>query len=61
MKSTSLRRAAIAAAVLAPVLAACGFNAQTDQPYQPAEGVLNRDKDVDVEQTLAFRLPELPA
>jgi hypothetical protein len=48
VKSTSLRRAAIAAVVLAPVLAACGFNAQTDQPYQPAEGVLNRDKDVDV-------------
>jgi len=48
VKSTSLRRAAIAAAVLAPVLAACGFNAQTDKVYQPAGGVLNRDKDVDV-------------
>lgn len=48
MKSLSLRRAAIAALVLAPALAACGFNAPTDQVYQPAEGVLNRDQDVDV-------------
>ncbi len=46
MKTTSQRRAAFAALVLAPVLTACGFNVQTDQVYQPADGVLNRDGDV---------------
>ena len=48
MKSTSTRRAAIAALALAPVLAACGFNAPTDQVYQAAEGVNDRDGQVDV-------------
>lgn len=48
MKTSSPRRAAFAALLLAPVLAACGFNAQTDQVYQPATGVNDRDGSVDV-------------
>lgn len=44
----SQRRAAFAALLLAPLLAACGFSAQTDQVYQPATGVSNRDGQVDV-------------
>lgn len=50
MKSTSLRRAVFVAVGLVLALTACspGFNAQTDQVYQPAEGVVNRDKEVDV-------------
>jgi hypothetical protein len=50
--STSLRaslgRVAVATLVLAPVLAACGFNEQTDQVYQPAVGVDNRDGQINV-------------
>lgn len=46
---TPLRRiAALALLLLVPVLGACGFNAQTDQDYQPAEGVNNRDGQIDV-------------
>lgn len=48
MKSPSQRRAAFAALLLAPTLAACGFNAQTDQVYQPSTGVNDRDGSVDV-------------
>lgn len=44
-----LRRiAALALLLLVPVLGACGFNAQTDQDYQPADGVHNRTGSVDV-------------
>ena len=35
-------------ALLVPALAACGFNYQTDQVYQPSVGVNNRDGAVDV-------------
>lgn len=43
------RRTAVAALVLAiPALGACGFNAQTDQPYQPAVGANDRNSNVDV-------------
>lgn len=48
MKSPSRRRAAFAALLLAPALAACGFNVQTDQVYQPAEGVNDRSGEVDI-------------
>ena len=48
MKPPTQRRAAIAALLLAPALTACGFNAQTDQVYQPAVGVNNRDGNVDI-------------
>ena len=48
MKSPNRRRVAIAALLLAPVLTACGFSAQTDQVYQPALGVDNRSGDVDI-------------
>lgn len=48
MKSTSQRRTAIAALLLAPALVACGFNVQTDQVYQAATGVNDRDGAVDV-------------
>lgn len=43
MKSPIKRRVAIAAALLlAPAVAACGFGAQTDKIYQPANGVNDR-------------------
>lgn len=47
---TSLRRrvAATALLLLVPALSACGFSAQTDQVYQPATGVDNRDGQVNV-------------
>lgn len=48
MKSPTQRRVAIAALLLAPLLAACGFNAQTDQVYQPAVGVNDRSGNVDI-------------
>jgi len=48
VKSPSRRRAALAALLLAPTLAACGFNVQTDQVYQPAEGVNDRSGQVDI-------------
>lgn len=48
MKSPSRRRAAVAALLLVPALSACGFNVQTDQVYQPAEGVNERSGEVDV-------------
>ena len=48
MKSPLRRRTAIAALLLAPALTACGFNAQTDQVYQPAVGVNDRSGDVDI-------------
>jgi hypothetical protein len=48
VKSPSRRRVAVAALLLAPVLSACGFNVQTDQVYQPAEGVNNRSGQVDI-------------
>lgn len=49
MKSPFQRRAAIASLfLLAPVLGACGFSAQTDQVYQAAVGPDARDSDVDV-------------
>jgi hypothetical protein len=48
--SKPLRRrlAALSLALLVPGLAACGFNEQTDQVYQPAVGVNNRSGTVDV-------------
>jgi hypothetical protein len=48
VKSPTMRRVAFAALLLAPVLAACGFNAQTDQVYQPAVGVNDRSGTVDI-------------
>lgn len=49
MKSPFQRRAAIASLLLlTPALGACGFSAQTDQVYQAAVGVDERDSDVDV-------------
>jgi hypothetical protein len=48
VKPPTQRRAAIAALLLAPALTACGFNAQTDQVYQPAVGVNDRDGSVDI-------------
>lgn len=48
MKSPIQRRVAIASLLLAPVLGACGFSAQTDQVYQAAVGVDERSSDVDV-------------
>ncbi|MCZ4498993.1 MAG: hypothetical protein JWQ74_1546 [Marmoricola sp.] len=46
MKSPFKRRTAFATLLLAPVLAACGFSAQTDQVYQAAVGVNDRSSDV---------------
>ncbi|MFL6060101.1 MAG: hypothetical protein ACJ72E_02630 [Marmoricola sp.] len=46
MKSLLQRRTAIAALLLAPTLAACGFSAQTDQIYQAAAGTNYRSGDV---------------
>jgi len=48
VKSPTQRRVAIAALLLAPTLAACGFNEQTDQVYQPAVGVNDRSGNVDI-------------
>jgi hypothetical protein len=48
VKSPSTRRVAIAALLLAPTLAACGFNEQTDQVYQAAVGVNDRSGQVDI-------------
>ena len=49
MKSPLKRRAAIVAALLlAPTLAACGFSAQTDQVYQAAAGVNDRSGVVEI-------------
>lgn len=45
---TRLRRAAFAAALLAPVLTACGFGAQTDQIYQAAQGTDDRTTSVKI-------------
>ncbi|MFL6024075.1 MAG: hypothetical protein ACJ72O_12115 [Marmoricola sp.] len=42
MKSPLKRRVAIAALLLAPLMTACGFSAQTDQVYQAAVGVNDR-------------------
>ena len=52
MKPTTQRRVAIAALLLAPALTACGFNAQTDQVYQPAVGVNDRSGTVDIIKAL---------
>lgn len=48
MKSPIQRRVAIASLLMAPLLGACGFSAQTDQVYQAAVGPDNRDSSVDV-------------
>ena len=48
MKPPTLRRAAIAALLMAPALSACGFSAQTDQVYQAAVGPNYRSGDVDI-------------
>jgi hypothetical protein len=48
VKPPTLRRAAIAALLLAPVLTACGFSEQTDQVYQAAVGPNFRNGDVDI-------------
>jgi hypothetical protein len=48
VKPPTLRRAAIAALLLAPVLTACGFSAQTDQVYQAAVGPNFRGGEVDI-------------
>ncbi|MGI8576575.1 MAG: hypothetical protein ACR2KG_01375 [Nocardioidaceae bacterium] len=48
------RRAAVLVAAVAPLLAGCaaGFSAQTNQPYQPAEGITVRQGAVFVIDTL---------
>lgn len=50
METSSVRRrlGAGAVALLVPLLGACGFDYQTDQVYQPAVGVNERDGSVDV-------------
>jgi hypothetical protein len=48
VKSPIQRRVAIAALLMAPVLGACGFSAQTDQVYQAAAGVNDRSGNVDI-------------
>jgi len=48
VKSPTLRRAAIASLLLAPVLTACGFSVQTDQVYQAAVGPNYRLGHVDI-------------
>ena len=48
MKSPLPRRAAIATLLLAPVLTACGFGAQTDQVYQAATGINDRSGTVEI-------------
>lgn len=48
MKSPTPRRVAIAALLLAPLLTACGFSAQTDQVYQAAVGTNYRSGEVDI-------------
>lgn len=48
MNATLRRTAAVAALVLAPTLASCGFNEQTDQVYTPAVGVNDRSGSVEV-------------
>jgi len=48
VKSPFQRRVVIAALLLAPALGGCGFSVQTDQVYQAAVGVDNRDSSVDV-------------
>jgi hypothetical protein len=48
VKSPTKRRVVIVALLLAPTLAACGFSAQTDQVYQPAVGIIDRDGPVDI-------------
>lgn len=48
MKSTTQRRAALVALLLAPTTAACGFSAQTDEVYQPGVGVNDRSGPVDI-------------
>jgi hypothetical protein len=47
VKTPLRRRVALAAlALLIPAVAACGFNEQTDEVYQPATGVDNRSSEV---------------
>jgi hypothetical protein len=48
VNSPTQRRVVIAALLLAPTLAACGFSAQTDQVYQPAVGIIDRSGTVDI-------------
>ena len=54
VNATRTRRRTVTAAAAAflavPALSACGvsFGAQTDQPYQPSDGVIERSGDVDV-------------
>ena len=54
VNATRTRRRTVTAAAAAflavPALSACGvsFGAQTDQPYQPTDGVIDRSGDVDV-------------
>lgn len=48
MKSPFQRRTAFVAVLLAPALAACGFNAPTDQIYQAAQGVDDRTTSVKI-------------
>jgi hypothetical protein len=51
----AVRRTAAALVIVgAPVITGCGanFNAQTNEPYQPAEGVSSRDGDVYALNTL---------
>jgi hypothetical protein len=54
-RTEAARRTAAAFLIVGlPVLAGCGanFNAQTNQPYQPAEGVSTRTGEVDALNTL---------
>lgn len=49
MSTSVRRRLAVASMVLlVPVLGACGFGEQTDQVYQPAVGVNDRTRSIDV-------------
>ncbi|MET3962396.1 copper(I)-binding protein [Marmoricola sp. OAE513] len=48
MKSPFKRRTALVAVLIAPALAACGFGAQTDQPYQPAQGAYKRSASAEI-------------
>jgi copper(I)-binding protein len=48
MSSVRRRAASAALVLLVPLLAACGFGAQTDRVYQAAAGTNNRDGVVDV-------------
>ena len=55
---TRRRIAAATLVLLVPALAACGFNYQTDQVYQPGVGVNDRSGTVDVLGAVVVRTSE---